>query len=372
MSNYYETEKEYFEKGVVLFVPGMMCTEGTFAGMFEQLKKLENSTNVLTDDIVLTINNIESDEVEEIFKEKSKLNKVICFKTLFTDSFDLVDNQVEELNKIIKKIRLYFDSSYPIKLVGYSKGGLVCMRYVSTHKGIVENIVSIGTPYKLGAFQEILNAFDDALHIIDDIDFLDLLKDLINKIDSYVDHDLASSEFYTRLKRDWDSLPENYRPCIATIACSQFGFTGNSNPKYGGDVVVSCDSQNADSFNRIDYRYLISSDHYLYFSDTEWYDALYQVTVGAIEAASDIIKGFVKFGETEDMTYALLGVVFALLPYKGADNLEQYDLVHTAELKNMDVCLKMLEALDLTKKHFNDTNEYYENDQTVGGNGYEY
>ena len=204
MSSYNENT-QFFSKGVVLCQPGLLCTENTFDPMWKTLKSLEQSTTISIVDEILKADSINSIEIERVLRRQRNISKISFFKTLFANPIGRVDDQIEELHSIVVRVKEIFGNDVPVFLVGYSKGGLVNMRYVSVYKGYIKNITSIGTPYENSYLQTILSLSDDVFSNIK-IDNMQLFNKVANSFGEWLnehlsDEDLGSSSFFNSLKK---------------------------------------------------------------------------------------------------------------------------------------------------------------------------
>ena len=163
MANYYESKPQFLSKGVVLCQPGLFCTEETYDPMWTTMRLIADSTTISINDEVLTADNIKSVSIRNALSRQSGIGKISFFKTLFRSQIGRIDSQAEELNTIINGVKNVFGENIPIFLVGYSKGGLVNMRYVTLYPGVVKNVTSIGTPYLNSFIQKAVSMADDVL-----------------------------------------------------------------------------------------------------------------------------------------------------------------------------------------------------------------
>ena len=351
----YESKPQFLSKGVVLCQPGLWCSADTYTPMWNTLNKIANKTTIDLSSKVLMSTNINNEEIINELNSKKGNGKITFFKTLFTNVIGRVDDQADELYKIIIKIKSVFGEDIPIFLVGYSKGGLVNMRFATKYQGIATNITSIGTPYHNSFLQKVLSILDDIVKNVS-IMSVDGVKQLIDlaykKLDECVsDEDLGSDAFFTKLKTEWSRVTK--KPYITCIICSQIGFTSNS---YGGsDLVVDASAQRADGFSNINERILID-DNYEYLVRENWWDYLYMCTsVHALEILENVTWGIAEAISRGDFLYALLAFSLALIPYTW--DIGKYDLIHTQELINQNVCKAVLSAIN--KSNPNISGGYY-------------
>ena len=350
MANYYENKPQYLSNGVVLCQPGLFCTESTYDAMWSTLKSITDMTTISLNDEVLSTESIKSPTIKAALKRQSYVKKVSFFKTIFKSQIGRIDDQAEELNNIIKVVKNIFGINVPIYLVGYSKGGLVNMRYVTLYPGNVRNVISIGTPYMNSFIQQVLSMADDVLgaplYVNVGDKFVDIKKSIRDYLDNYIsDEDLGSNAFFEKLKREWNNLPVSSKPYYTCIACSQIGFS--SNPESGCDMVVSVEAQKGTGLNDINERILIS-DNYEYIIREKWYDYLY-ITSSAmlIEKEENIAYSYIEFFK-QDVLGCLFALVLSAIPYTW--DLTKYDLLHTRELGNKNVCKAVLAALNKTNE----------------------
>lgn len=346
MANYYESKPQFLSKGVVLCQPGLFCTEETYDPMWTTMRSIADSTTISINDEVLTADNIDSISIRNALNRQSGIGKISFFKTLFRSQIGRIDSQAEELNSIINGVKSVFGEKIPIFLVGYSKGGLVNMRYVTLHPGVVKNVTSIGTPYLNSFIQRALSMADDVLgaplYTIVGTKFTDMNVGIRGILDKYLsDEDLGSDEFFSKLKTEWNNMPASRKPYYTCIACSQVGFT--SNPETGCDMIVSVEAQKATGLNDINERILIS-DNYEYLVRDKWYDYLYINSPAMnIEKSENIVWGAAQFF-SGDFLGCLFALVLSAIPYTW--DLNKYDLIHTRELGNKNVCKAVLAALN--------------------------
>jgi hypothetical protein len=356
MANYYNnkgynTKPKYLSKGVVLCQSGLFCSNDTFNPMWNQLRSIADLTTIDVNDEVLTEENVNTLEIQNALIRQSKIAKLSFFKTLFKNKIGRIDDQVEELNKIIQSVKNVFGKSTPIFLVGYSKGGLVNMRFVTLYPGLVENVISIGTPYLNSYIQKILSMVDDVLaaplYTIVGDKFVDINNGIRKLVNTYLhDEDLGSDTFFEKLKMEWNSLSSNLKPYYTCIACSQVGFT--SNPEDGCDMIVSVEAQKGIGLNDINERILID-DNYEYLIRDKWYDYLYMNSSAMnIEKSENIIWGASQFFQG-DYLGCLFALVLSAIPYTW--DLSKYDLLHTRELGNINVCKAVLSAINKSNKN---------------------
>lgn len=351
----YESKPQFLSKGVVLCQPGLWCSAETYTPMWNTLNKIASKTTIDLSNKVLMSTNINNSDVVAELNSKKGNGKITFFKTLFTNGIGRVDDQADELYKIVVKIKSIFGEDTPIFLVGYSKGGLVNMRFVTKYPGIVKNITSIGTPYHNSFIQKCLSILDDIVKnasIMSVEGVKQLLESLYEKLDECVsDEDLGSDAFFSKLKSGWNRLTK--KPYITCIVCSQIGFTSDAND--GTDLVVDASAQRADGFSGINERILIN-DNYEFLIRENWWDYLYMCTsFHAIEILENVTWGIGEAISRGDALYALLAFVLALIPYTW--DMGKYDLIHTQELVNQNVCKAVLSAIN--KSNPNISGGYY-------------
>lgn len=343
---YYNTTPQFLSKGVVLCQPGLFCKEETYDPMWKTLRNLEDVTTISVCDEILTQSNINTNTIINALNRQKGIAKISFFKTLFSNPIGRVADQVSELHSIILKVKEIFGSDTPIFLVGYSKGGLVNMRYVSIHKGYVKNVTSIGTPYENSFLQTVLTISDDVFSNVNIVgqegvsSLMNLIGDLLDKY--FSDEDLGSDDFFNTLKNGWNSLPNYQKPYITCIGCSQIGFSSNS--LYGSDMIVDVQVQRASNYQNIDSRILID-DNYEHFDHHNWYDFLYSLTpASTAEIIENVSWGIGEAISRGDALYALFAFALALIPYTW--DMGKYDLIHTQELGNKNVCKAVLAAIN--------------------------
>lgn len=347
MAVYYESKPQFLSKGVVLCQPGLFCTEYQFEPMWKTMNRIADATTIRMNDEILMQDNINDVDIIAALKRQASEAKVSFFKTLFRNKIGRVDDQVEELHSIVLKVKEIFGDDVPIFLVGYSKGGLVNMRYATLKKGYVKNITSIGTPYLNSFLQKALSLADDVigvpLYTIAGTKIVDMNRGIRELLDSYLsDEDLGDDAFFTKLKNDWNSIPLNKKPYITCIACSQIGF--ENNPEDGFDLIVSVEAQKATGFNNINQRVLID-DNFEYINHSNWYDCLYKLSAAmAIEIETNISWGIREAIVRKDFLYALFAFVLAIIPYTW--DMSKYNLIHTQELGNENVCKAVLSSIN--------------------------
>ncbi len=353
MNKYYKENAKFLCKGVVLCQPGLFCEEGTFDPMWNKLRTIADSTTIALNDKVLMASNITTYSVKNILKNQAKIQKVCFFKTLFSNPIGRIDEQAEELNTIIQGIKDEFGEDIPLYLIGYSKGGLVNMRYVTIHPGVVKNVISIGTPYLNSFIQKVLSISDDIfgapLYFTpnNNTAINQLIKFIRDYLDAYVsDEDLGSDSFFEKLHKEWNDLPANKKPYYTCIACSQVGFT--SNPEDGCDMVVSVEAQKAKGLKDINDRITIS-DNYEYIIRENWLDYLYMVSPLMKNEAINNIENALALLLQNDTVGALYSLVLSVVPYTW--DISKYDLLHTRELGNENVCKAVLAALNKTNNN---------------------
>lgn len=269
-------------------------------------------------------------------------DKTILIKTEFSDNRGFIEFQVYELKLMIDRIQSVLGTSRPIYLVGHSKGGLVNMRFSLTYPGVVKKLISVGTPYNLnmlafaqGVLAEVLDhdLFKAALDLswkgklaLEGVNFL---------MDQYVtDKDLSSPATYAALRTHWNN--SRNKPHLTAIGCSQIGTSAD--PKAGGDIIVPYTAQVADGYK--DVVKVELSDRYIkVFPDNLW--GWLKLSVNKVEQLRDIIDGFAS-GEPLTM---LLGIILSAF-VSNNDKPSTYDLIHTRQLSNKDVCLEVLKAFD--------------------------
>ena len=153
---------------------------------------------------------------------------------------------------------------------------------------------------------------------------------------------LGDDAFFTRLKNGWNSIPLNKKPYITCIACSQIGF--NNNPEEGSDLIVSVEAQKATGFNNINQRVLID-DNFEYINHSNWYDYLYKLSPAmSTEIAENVSWGIGEAIARKDNLYAFFAFVLAVIPYTW--DMGKYNLIHTQELGNENVCKAVLSAIN--------------------------
>lgn len=319
--------------------------------MWTTMRLIADSTTISINDEILTADNIGSVSIKNALSRQSSIGKISFFKTLFRSQIGKIDSQAEELNDIINGVKSVFGVNIPIFLVGYSKGGLVNMRYVTLYPGVVKNVTSIGTPYLNSFIQRTLSMADDVLgtplYTIVGAKFVDMKAGIRELLDKYVsDEDLGSDKFFSKLKTEWNNMPASIKPYYTCIACSQVGFT--SNPETGCDMVVSVEAQKATGLNDINERILIS-DNYEYLARDKWYDYLYMLSPTMdIEKSENIVWGASQFF-SGDYLGCLFALVLSAIPYTW--DLTKYDLIHTRELGNKNVCKAVLAAINKSNEN---------------------
>lgn len=354
--NYYNFETTY-PRGVVLCVPGLFCSPETYDPMWDTLGKAGLSNTLKLRSEVLSIESIlNADLKETIIENHLNYSGLNFYKVMFSDPIDRVDNQAKELYDVINFIKKTYEENINIYLVGYSKGGLVNMRFITLYPFVkIKSVVSIGTPYHTSFLRVAYSLLDDIAKVptlIENKEIKELTTKLYDFLDNkIIDEDLGSISFYNKLKSEWEKVSYENRPPITLIGCSQFGFDSNS--YNGSDLIVSVEDQLANDFKNIDYREVVD-DCYIFVPEFEWYDHLYHWTAGLLEQLHDVLVGLTKWLIEGNIGYALLGFVLALIPYNSS--FDSCDLFHTIELQNKEVCYKMLEALDRGKKPNKNTN----------------
>lgn len=344
---YYETKPQFLSKGIVLCQPGLFCSENTYDPMWKTLKNLEGITTIELSDVVLRATNMDSSQVINELNYRKRNGKITFFKTMFADKIGRVDDQANELHIVIEAVRKQIGESVPIFLVGYSKGGLVNMRYVTLHPGIVTNVTSVGTPYHNSFLQKALSLSDDVLgspcFTFCAGKIVDLKKGIRELLDKYLsDEDLGSDAFFQKLKSEWDKLPKSKKPYITCIACSQIAF--DNDPNEGSDLIVDVSAQKAGGFSDINNTILVS-DNFEYINHNKWYEILYSLSQAmAVEVSENVAWGIGEAISKGDILYAFFAFCLAIIPFTW--DMGKYDLLHTLELGNKNVCKAVLSALN--------------------------
>lgn len=269
-------------------------------------------------------------------------DETILIRTEFSNKIGRIHDQVFELKRMIDRVRSVLGTTRPIYLVGHSKGGLVNMQLTITHPGLVKKIISIGTPYNfniMGFAQSILDdIFEDA-----SIKAIKASKPIIatalagasNLLDQFVsDEDLGNPDTFRNLKNNWNALTN--KPQLTAIGCSQIGLKHDS--KSGGDIVVSYASQVADGYKDV-IKKLVDDKYIKVLPDNLW--GWLKLALNRNERISDIIESLATF---EPLTI-LLGVILSAFVADN-DKPSTYDLIHTKQLNNKNVCLEVLDAFD--------------------------
>ena len=174
--------------------------------------------------------------------------------------FGLLSTQVDSLHKVVSYVRRF---NLPIVLLGYSKGGVVNMRYVKKYgeESPISKLISIATPHTETFLQEAVRIIFDKLK--DDVPDMIFNADevvklaysiveekLVNKID------LLPNGFVTDkdLMGKWDSVES--KPKVTTIR----GDAINVREHFISDFVVPDNSADALGFEGITRRYRIKDE----------------------------------------------------------------------------------------------------------------
>ena len=117
----------------------------------------------------------------------------------------------------------------------------------------------------------------------------------------------------------------------------------------GTDLLVDARVQQALNYSNIDSRILID-DNYEYLDHHEWYDILYGMTVASWpEKISNALYGIVETMITVDPLYPFFAILMSVVPYTW--DMGKYDLIHTKELGNKNVCKAVLSAINKSNKN---------------------
>lgn len=334
------------DKVIILGQHGYLGNGNQFADCFKKIVEITYTTNencYHQYSKELKVKNLDSLIDCKEFEED---HKYFMVRTVFSNNIGRVAEQVEELHKIIEKLRTITGITH-FYLIGHSKGGLVNMKYSITYPGEVEKLISIGTPYNpnfLGFLQARIDDIFAVQAVTEALHFDGPLAAVHGAIYGLLDHflcdeDLGSIVFYEQLKKDWRNLPNSYRPIVYAIGASQIGL--NKNPNSGGDMIVAFSSQLADGYPYINKRKRIVSKNYEYIALDSFWDYL-KLKCNVVEKAKDIYQALEHFN---DGVAVLLGFVLAFMVPDNKDN-EVYDLIHTRECTNNDVIQAVIEACE--------------------------
>ena len=172
----------------------------------------------------------------------------------------LLNTQVDSLHKVVSYVRRF---NLPIVLLGYSKGGVVNMRYVKEYgeKSPISKLISIATPHTETFLQEAIRIIFDKLK--DDVPNMILYADevvklaysiveekLVNKIDLLPNWWITDKTLMDK----WNSVES--KPKVTTIR----GDAINVREHFISDFVVPDNSADALGFEGITRRYRIKDE----------------------------------------------------------------------------------------------------------------
>ncbi len=203
-------------------------------------------------------------EIGRAFASNQKANVLV--KVSFTnDKTGTVDDQTEELFHIIHRLKEFYPSK-KIITVGHSKGGVVSMNCAIEHHGLIDKLISVGTPYTTTIFEHICNfvvlivekTLNDELSLIARNETINdvykvfakfIIEQTLKKV---VDNFLNIYVLKDNLKQKWNTLDN--KPQFTPIATRALVF----NDAMESDIVVPVESALAYGFNGKKY-----SDDYL-------------------------------------------------------------------------------------------------------------
>lgn len=121
-----------------------------------------SSNSTILDRLIKDSNgNYKFNENETINEQDIQTHIILIYNGELGSSSNIVTNDEcynlfeESLNTILSGISLLQEDTLPkINLIGHSRGGLVNLQYAINHKEIINNLISLGTPYSNGSKEE--------------------------------------------------------------------------------------------------------------------------------------------------------------------------------------------------------------------------
>jgi len=133
-------------KVIVFCIHGMQGSSDSFAGFKSTSEQIKGEDAVFVNQI-LTKNVTAVQIKNELISRTNIKDRILFARINFSDNKDYVSNQIYELKLIIDKFRQLYATSTKYSLMAHSKGGLVSASFVSIYKGIIDRILTFGTPY---------------------------------------------------------------------------------------------------------------------------------------------------------------------------------------------------------------------------------
>ncbi len=194
-------------------------------------------------------------EIGRAFASNQKANVLV--KVSFTnDKMGTVDEQTEELFHIIHRLKEFYPSK-KIITVGHSKGGVVSMNCAIEHPGLIDKLISVGTPYTTTIFNHFYNLLirvvESSLNYnIEQIMNVTELDEVYVTFDSIIVNSTLKKAFDSflnmfvlkpNLKKRWNELSN--KPKFTPIATRALVI----NDEFQSDIVVPIESALANDFD---------------------------------------------------------------------------------------------------------------------------
>lgn len=287
--NTYGAPTNILKGSIVICVHGLFGDGNTLNALFDNLDSSAYKSYFNGKIIFGTVNaeNMEGSSVLASLNRQVAVDRTKNYfikVTLKNSQFGTITEQVNSLNKVVDKVLTY---GLPIVLLGYSKGGVVNMRYSLTYPGKVAKLISIGTPHTDTFIQDIIRIIVKKLKAgLPNILFVDdIVEQAYEKLGDIVNYGVGSllNGWVTDsgLVDAWNK-PGESRPKVTTIR----GDAIKIDDTFVSDFIVPDDSASAVLFKNITHRYALS-DEMATFSQNAFADKL-----GCAEDIYEVLKCF--------------------------------------------------------------------------------
>lgn len=258
-------KSENNKKTVLLYVPGLGSSINYFDNHMAKLAKKNNRVKIYPGEIEINYNNdiknlgaqsLDNNTQVDVMKFSNDLSNLIDFikknednvilvKTHLSLSYhknslldyDSISKQSTKLINFIKGIK-QIDSDIKIKLVGHSLGGIINLKAGIEIPNLIEEIISISTPYKPVLFAKLLwliylpestiNKFLELVKLNKRINYTNAIFEMSDSSNEEKEKyygivsALSNKSFFDSLKRKWYSLKNKPKLSVITGVSAHF------------------------------------------------------------------------------------------------------------------------------------------------------